>query len=585
MESLEELDWEREEAYRFAPELVFGLVGSVGVKLGRVAQQLETALRQVNYDSVEVRLSNLLHSLQWADDNAERLPDDRDGASRDVDITMHQDAGDRLRRLTKRGDALAVLALIAIRRRRAEATRAADEAAVPLPSAADSPASGSPQLELSPQGSSMERMFHMWQRQSAPALPRTAFVLRSLKHPDEAATLRKVYGRRFHLIAAHLPGENAIDDLARQIAASEQVELSDKHRQRARDLYDREADPDKPRPETQSALTDSEDDPDNDFGQNVRDTYRHADCFVDVNGDTDFIFNQLKRYVHLVFGDAFVTPTSDELGMKHAYVASLRSSALGRQVGAAITDDKGSVIATGTNEVPKAHGGHYWPGDKPDGRDFAYHDGDDSSDLMRRSILREILDRLERVGLYAKGDGEELVVDELVAIMKTARVWRLTEFGRPVHAEMSAITDAARRGVALNGAMLYTTTYPCHGCARHILSAGIRRVTYVEPYAKSLTHNLHEDALERDVTAAEQGRVPFVQFIGVTPQRFDELFARSSAERKDAYGKAKFFEPDRSVPLHVEPQPFYQLSEYTTVLALRRAMEGKVGIISADTSK
>ena len=82
--------------------------------------------------------------------------------------------------------------------------------------------------------------------------------------------------------------------------------------------------------------------------------------------------------------------------------------------------------------------------------------------------------------------------------MKTARVWRLTEFGRPVHAEMSAITDAARRGVTVASATLYTTTYPCHGCARHILSAGIARVVYVEPYAKSLTHNLHEDALERD---------------------------------------------------------------------------------------
>ncbi|MEJ7655371.1 MAG: deaminase [Chloroflexia bacterium] len=45
-----------------------------------------------------------------------------------------------------------------------------------------------------------------------------------------------------------------------------------------------------------------------------------------------------------------------------------------------------------------------------------------------------------------------------------------------MHAEMSALLDAGRRGVPVQGATLYTTTFPCHNCARHIVGAGIDRV-------------------------------------------------------------------------------------------------------------
>ncbi len=42
--------------------------------------------------------------------------------------------------------------------------------------------------------------------------------------------------------------------------------------------------------------------------------------------------------------------------------------------------------------------------------------------------------------------------------MRHSRLLDLIEFQRPVHAEMSAITDAARRGIAVDGATLFTTT-------------------------------------------------------------------------------------------------------------------------------
>lgn len=55
-----------------------------------------------------------------------------------------------------------------------------------------------------------------------------------------------------------------------------------------------------------------------------------------------------------------------------------------------------------------------------------------------------------------------------------------------MHAEMFAITDAARRGLSVRDATLYCTTFPCHMCARHIIASGIRKVVYIEPYPKSM---------------------------------------------------------------------------------------------------
>ena len=45
------------------------------------------------------------------------------------------------------------------------------------------------------------------------------------------------------------------------------------------------------------------------------------------------------------------------------------------------------------------------------------------------------------------------------------------------------------------GTTLYTTTFPCHNCTRHIVAAGISRVVYVKPYPKSLAFQLHYDSI------------------------------------------------------------------------------------------
>lgn len=56
---------------------------------------------------------------------------------------------------------------------------------------------------------------------------------------------------------------------------------------------------------------------------------------------------------------------------------------------------------------------------------------------------------------------------------------------RTLHAESNAISWAARKGIATEGSVLYTTHSPCQPCAKLILNAGIISVIYDIPYRDS----------------------------------------------------------------------------------------------------
>lgn len=51
-----------------------------------------------------------------------------------------------------------------------------------------------------------------------------------------------------------------------------------------------------------------------------------------------------------------------------------------------------------------------------------------------------------------------------------------------VHAEANAIAYAARWGIPVQDAHLYSTHLPCLGCSQLIINAGITRVTYSTDY-------------------------------------------------------------------------------------------------------
>ena len=114
------------------------------------------------------------------------------------------------------------------------------------------------------------------------------------------------------------------------------------------------------------------------------------------------------------------------------------------------------------------------------------------------------------------------------------RLKDLIEFSRAVHAEMDAIISASRHGTSLKGSEMFSTTFPCHLCARHIVAAGIKAVYYIEPYEKSLAITLHRDSIQLDPTEPEglEGKVLFQHFEGVAPQQYLNLF-HSEDERKE----------------------------------------------------
>jgi dCMP deaminase len=53
---------------------------------------------------------------------------------------------------------------------------------------------------------------------------------------------------------------------------------------------------------------------------------------------------------------------------------------------------------------------------------------------------------------------------------------------RTMHAEANAVAHAARRGVSLEGATAFITTFPCWPCAKLLISAGVVEIVYAETY-------------------------------------------------------------------------------------------------------
>jgi deoxycytidylate deaminase len=456
------------------PEVVIGLVGATGTDLGALARVIEESLARFGYTCQHIRLIALLKELPTYSAALPESPEEER-------ISKAMDAGDRFRSESERADALALLGLGAIRSTRESITGNA--------------------TKLSPD---------------------TAYILRSLKRPEEVETLRRIYGSGFFLIGAFAHRKNRVADIASRIGESHHSADVERYRAKAEELIQRDQDEDGLK-----------------FGQALRDTYPLADYFVDVS-KTSTIKASIDRFFDLVFMHPFRTPTKDEYGMFHAQGAALRSAALGRQVGAVVASTSGDIVSVGTNEVPKSGGGLYWCDDEQDGRDFTL--GHDSMDRLRRTMLGEMVERLKRGGWLAPSKAtvpEADLVEQLLAkgvpeSMKGSQIMNVLEFGRIVHGEMAAIVDAARRGVSLAGHTMFVTTFPCHNCARHIVAAGIARVVYIEPYPKSLANTLHMDSLNSE---GEDGgtQIGFESYIGLAPARYMEFFRMPV--RKDSDGR------------------------------------------------
>ncbi len=206
-------------------------------------------------------------------------------------------------------------------------------------------------------------------------------------------------------------------------------------------------------------------------------------------------------------------------------------------------------------------------------------------DSKLETVIGEMAEGTDREPLDAL---RKTVVESLPADLRAGGLNELTEFGRAVHAEMNALLDAARRGIAVQGATLYTTTFPCHNCARHIIGAGVKRVVFIEPYPKSRSEELHSDAVRFDGLEDEgdDERIFFASFVGVAPRRYREMFDAAERERlghigrQDGEGHKKTLDKATAVPVFADSgleQFRPQLREYRIkeLIALKYFSEHK----------
>ena len=147
-----------------------------------------------------------------------------------------------------------------------------------------------------------------------------------MKNPGEVESLRRIYGSSFYLIAAYTSLQDRRIALAKRIAQTRNTFPYGRHFDAVDKLIDRD----------QEEIGDKN-------GQNTRDSFHRADLFVDT-GSPEKLEQSIERFVELLLGHPFHTPTREEYGMFHAQAAALRSAELGRQVGAAIATHEGDII-------------------------------------------------------------------------------------------------------------------------------------------------------------------------------------------------------------------------------------------------
>lgn len=479
-------------------ELVIGVCGAVGCNLQDVVSELKDQFGAFSYEVTIVKVSSLIKELAAKHDDLSRIGPDIDSIE-SLDFfsryTALQDLGNAIRdKFTD--DTLATQAIKFI--------------------------SANRQVKMNASGDAVP--------------PRAVYIVDQLKHPAEVELFRLTYRNAFFLVGVMSPQNARLEYL--QSEGLIPVE--------AQNLVERDR---------KDNVT---------HGQQLEKTIHRSDFFVKHSlKSSGNITKPCKRFVGLVHGENGITPTRDEAGMYAAYAASLKSACLSRQVGAAIANAAGDVISVGWNDVPAGGGGLYNEDSENDQR-CVVHGKKCYNDDTKQRLAKDIVAILSKAKISANSpvrsrpEKDETLhalipvttdTEEKKALLSSVDASRLAkqileitalgsiiEYSRAIHAEMEAILNIARSGKSSTlGSVMYTTTYPCHNCARHIIASGISRVVYIEPYEKSLAMKLHSDAISIDESSS--GKVLFENFQGVSPTRYTTLFAFSH-RRKDNNGQA-----------------------------------------------
>lgn len=365
---------------------------------------------------------------------------------------------------------------------------------------------------------------------------RRAYIIDSLKNPEELVLLKSIYRDTLCVVGVFAPDEI--------------------RRQRLRDAnFAHDAVDTIIRRDAGEVVT---------FGQATRKLFTQADFFVCNDKLPNELEASLKRFIEIVFDVEIRTPTRAESAMYEADAAAANSACLSRQVGASIISSSGELIAVGWNDVPKFGGGLYVEDDRSrhdpeanglvnkDNRCYNWRGGKCHNETRREKLIEDVVGAATTAG--------EIVADKLARVRESisdTAIRDLIEFSRSIHAEMEAILSVAREGKhSLVGATLFTTTYPCHNCARHIVAAGITKVIYIEPYSKSLAIELHDDVVTE--VPGVKDKVVFRQFDGVAPANYLRLFRVKSPRKFEGI----LVRPERSTSLPVFRVPLDGQQKY-----------------------
>ncbi|MGZ7172456.1 anti-phage dCTP deaminase [Burkholderia gladioli] len=472
---------------RASKEIVIAFMGATGCGLPRIITECENQLQKLGYRVEKIKISKFISSNRdfWKN----HLPTEDNGITQ----LENQNGGNYLRK-THGNDILAQYAINHITRFKLATNENATDTAIEL--------------------------------------PKVAYLIDQIKHPDEAELLRLTYRNLFYLVGVMSTSNHRLIRL-KDLGLDEDI---------ANKIMDRD------RKETEN------------HGQHLEKSFKMADYFIQhpLGKDKETI-RQIDRFLKLCHGSNSITPTRHEHAMYVAHASGMKSACFSRQVGASILNTNGKIIAVGCNDVPQSGGGLYSEESFNDQR-CAYREEKFCENNLQKNVRKNLI----RTGLFKEIDSlfkdnktrisVRSSLDAIVDLVyKSSGISDLIEFSRAVHAEMDAIVSVSREGGASTiGGTLYTTTFPCHNCARHIVAAGIDKVYYIEPYEKSLAltshsdsivvldHDIEENSNENDVDANApknkyNDKVKFIHFAGAAPRVYTEFFHRD--KRKDDSGK------------------------------------------------
>ena len=380
-------------------ELVFGLVGPIGCPIQDAIDALSAALKGVDYKPVPIHLSSEMDRLLYA----KGAPIPNSGES-------------QLENKIKKGNAVreafgndSVLAAEAIRQiiefRRSVAFKSGE--------------------------TNDQKLDDM----AAVPLDQHAFIVHQLKRPEEIKLLIQAFGKNFIQVSVVSPVEARRQAVVSRVRADQKGWDNNRCEKHADHLVNID----------QNEKLEKR-------GQRISKIFHLGDVFLNAASESS-LTKSADRFVEALFGKNNIGPTRDEFGSYMAKAASLRSVDLSRQVGAAITTPDGDIISIGCNEVPKFGGGNFWDEDdeKSKKRDIDLGAEANKSEVNR--IVFNFLEILKNEKLISGDVSPEQIMENSShrKAIKESLVAGITEYGRMVHAEMNAISDAVRLGRSVRG--------------------------------------------------------------------------------------------------------------------------------------